>query len=91
MQMTESTLQSLGTTEPRGEVFPVLTPAQIDRIRPYANARTVGAGEILSEAGDLGIPCFVVLSGKLNIVIMTLSGEQIFGTLVPGISRETWS
>jgi thioredoxin reductase (NADPH) len=84
MQMTESALQSLDTPDPRAEVFPVLTPAQIDRIRPYGTARAVGAGEILFEAGDLGIPCFVVLSGKLNIVIMTLSGEQIFATHGPG-------
>lgn len=82
--MTESALNSLGTPDPRAEVFPVLTPAQIDRIRPYGTARTVRAGEILFEAGDLGIPCFVVLSGKLNIVIITLSGEQIFATHGPG-------
>jgi len=51
--MTESALQSLDTPDPRAEVFPVLTPAQIDRIRPYGTARAVGAGEILFEAGDL--------------------------------------
>jgi thioredoxin reductase (NADPH) len=68
----------------QAEAFPVLTPAQIDRIRPYGAARTVRAGEILFEAGDLGIPCFVVLSGELDAVITRLSGEHVFATHGPG-------
>jgi thioredoxin reductase (NADPH) len=36
------------------------------------------------EAGQLGIPCFVVLSGKLDIVITRLSGEHVFATHGPG-------
>jgi len=66
------------------EAFPVLTPAQIGRVRPYGVVRTVQDGEILFEAGDLGIPCFVVLSGKLDMVITSLSGEHIFATHGPG-------
>src|SRR5579863_8490761 len=77
-------LPSINTPEMRAEVFPVLTPAQIDRIRPYGTVRTVRAGEILFEAGELGIPCFVVLSGKRDIVIASLSGEHIFATHGPG-------
>jgi thioredoxin reductase (NADPH) len=76
--------QSINTPDRQAEAFPVLTPAQIDRIRPYGTARTVRAGEILFEAGDLGIPCFVVLSGKLDIVITKLSGEHVFATHGPG-------
>jgi len=75
---------SINTPDRQAEAFPVLTPAQIGRIRPYGTARTVRAGEILFEAGDLGIPCFVVLSGKLDIVITKLSGEHIFATHGPG-------
>jgi thioredoxin reductase (NADPH) len=82
--VTESTLRSINTADPRAEVFPVLTRSQIDRIRPHGTARTVRAGEILFEAGDLGLPCFVVLSGKLDIVITRLSGEHIFATRGPG-------
>ena len=68
----------------QAEAFPVLRPAEIDRIRPYGTARTVRAGEILFEAGDLGIPCFVVLSGKLDAVITRLSAEHVFATHGPG-------
>ena len=75
---------SINTPDRQAEAFPVLTPAQIDRIRPYGTARTVRAGEILFEAGDLGLPCFVVLSGKLDIVITRLSGEHVFATHGPG-------
>jgi thioredoxin reductase (NADPH) len=75
---------SINTPDRQAEAFPVLTPAQIDRVRPYGTARTVRAGEILFEAGDLGIPCFVVLSGKLDIVVTRLSGEHIFASHGPG-------
>ena len=75
---------SINTPDRQAEAFPVLTPAQIDRIRPYGTARKVQAGEILFEAGDLGIPCFVVLSGKLDAVITRLSGEHVFATHGPG-------
>ncbi|MGB6745962.1 MAG: FAD-dependent oxidoreductase [Terracidiphilus sp.] len=82
--MTESILPSINSPDRQAEAFPVLTPAQIDRIRPYGTARTVRAGEILFEAGDLGMPCFVVLSGKLDIVITRLFDEHIFATHGPG-------
>jgi thioredoxin reductase (NADPH) len=82
--VTETILQSKDSPERQAEAFPVLTPSQIDRIRPYGTARTVWAGEILFEAGDLGLPCFVVLSGKLDIVITRLTGEHVFATHRPG-------
>ena len=66
------------------EAFPALTPAQIDRIRPYALSRAVQAGEILYQPGTLGVSCFVVLSGKLDILMTTLSGEHVFVTISRG-------
>ena len=68
----------------QAEAFPVLTPAQIDRIRPYANVRSVQAGEVLFEPGKLGMSCFVVLSGELDIAMVGLSGEQVFVNYGPG-------
>jgi len=75
---------SINTPDRQAEAFPVLTAAQIDRIRPYGTARTVRAGEILYEPGQLGAPCFVVLSGKLDIVMTTLSGERVLVTFGQG-------
>jgi thioredoxin reductase (NADPH) len=56
--------------------FPALTTAQIDRIRPYGKIRQMAAGEILFEPGDVSVPFFVLLSGALEIVQPSLSGER---------------
>jgi len=82
--VTESTQPSISTPDRQAEAFPVLTPAQIARIRPYGTVRTVWTGEVLFESGDRGIPCFVILSGKLEIVLTKLSGEHVFATHGPG-------
>jgi thioredoxin reductase (NADPH) len=82
--MTESMQPSIFIPDRQAQAFPVLTAAQIDSIRPYGKARTVHAGEILFEAGQLGMPCFVVLSGKLEILMTRLSGEHVFVTYGPG-------
>jgi thioredoxin reductase (NADPH) len=82
--VTDSMQPPINTPDREAEAFPALTPAQIDRIRPHGTTRTVRAGEILFEAGDLGMPCFVVLSGKLDIVMTRLSGEYVFATHRPG-------
>jgi thioredoxin reductase (NADPH) len=74
---------SFSTSDQQAETFPVLTPAQIARIRPYGTVRAVQAGEILFEAGER-MPCFIVLSGKLDIVMTRLSGEHVFATHGPG-------
>jgi thioredoxin reductase (NADPH) len=68
----------------QAETFPVLTPAQVDRVRPYGDVRPVHAGEILFEPGTPRMSCFVVLSGKLDIAMPSLSGERIFVTYGPG-------
>jgi thioredoxin reductase (NADPH) len=77
-------LPTINGPDRQAEAFPVLTPAQIARIRPYGNVRSVQAGEILFEPGKLGMSCFVVLSGKLDIAMAGLSGEQVFVTYGPG-------
>lgn len=77
-------LPSINTPDRQAEAFPVLTPAQIARIRPDAKVRTVEAGEVLFEPGSLGMPCFVVLSGKLDIAAVGISGEQVIVTYGPG-------
>lgn len=77
-------LPSIIEPDRQAEAFPVLTPAQITRIRPHAKVRSVQAGEILFEPGKLGMSCFVLISGKLDIAMPSLSGEQVFVTYGPG-------
>ena len=52
----------------RTQIFPTLTPAQIERARPFGKLRKVNAGEILFDPGDSSISFFVLLSGAMEIV-----------------------
>ena len=61
-------------------MFPALTTAQIDRIRPGSKLRRVEPGEILFRPGDTEVPFFVVLSGSMEIVQPDLTGERLVTT-----------
>ena len=60
----------------RTQIFPTLTPAQINRIRPLGRVRHVDRGEILFDLGQTNIPFFVVLSGSLEVVQPSIDGER---------------
>ena len=62
------------------QAFPALTPSQIDRIRPFGWIRQTTVGEILFEPGDATAHFFVVLSGALEIVQLTVQGERLIVT-----------
>src|SRR5215472_10743821 len=62
------------------QTFPVLTAAQIDRIRPLGKLRNVERGEVLFKPNDVGVPFFVVLSGSLEIIQPQLTGERLITT-----------
>jgi thioredoxin reductase (NADPH) len=62
------------------QVFPVLTPAQIARLETHGTRRAVQRGDVLMEAGAQRYPLFVVLSGALEAVRNSCTGEQIATT-----------
>lgn len=66
------------------QAFPVLTTAQISRIRPLGRLRQVEQGEILFEPGDTDVPFFVLLSGRMEIVQPDITGERSIATTGPG-------
>src|ERR1700677_5179556 len=66
------------------QAFPVLTPTQIDRIRPLGHVRNVQRGEILFEPNDTAVPFFVLLTGGMEIVQPGLDGERQLVTHGPG-------
>lgn len=66
------------------QVFPVLTPAQLERLAAHGKRRTVKSGEMLMEAGAQLYPSFVVLSGELEAVRNSCTGEEIATTHRPG-------
>src|SRR5450755_1455387 len=70
--------------DPRTQAFPVLTAAQISRLRPGSKLRKVEPGEILFEPGDTGVPFFVMLSGSMEIVQPDIQGERPIVTHGPG-------
>jgi thioredoxin reductase (NADPH) len=54
--------------ERAAQMFPQLTPAQIDRIASVGHRREVPAGEVLFELGEQNTRFFVVLAGAIEIV-----------------------
>jgi thioredoxin reductase (NADPH) len=54
---------------------PILTAAQIERIRVFAKPRQVTAGEVLYEPDDDTPPVYVVISGEIRILAVG-GGEE---------------
>jgi thioredoxin reductase (NADPH) len=79
-----SSLPVPSALDARTQAFPVLTAAQISRIRPGSKVREVKKGEILFEPGDTNVPFFVLLSGSMEIVQSDLTGERPIATHGPG-------
>jgi thioredoxin reductase (NADPH) len=68
----------------RTQAFPVLTAAQINRVRSVSKLRSVQKGEIVFERGDTVVPFFVLLSGNMEIMQPDLNGEITVATHGPG-------
>src|SRR5271155_3760903 len=63
---------------------PVLTAAQIERIRVFARPRQVMAGEVLYEPNDDTPPVYVVVSGEIKILAVGGGGERTVTTYKSG-------
>lgn len=59
------------------QIFPKLTPSQIDRFAARGHIRTIDNGEVLYEQGQTGAPLFVVVSGELEVIRPLLSVETL--------------
>lgn len=75
-----SSIPQLSALDANTQIFPTLTPAQIERARAYATARSVSAGDILFKPGDLDVPFFIVLSGRLDIIQPGMGQERLITT-----------
>src|ERR1700721_1386655 len=65
------------------QMFPHLTPLQITRRSAHARKISTQQGQFLSEPGDHP-PMYVVLSGSIEIIQPTLSGETLIVVHRPG-------
>ncbi len=62
------------------QLFPTLTPAQIDRVAAHGQRRHVEAGQVLVEAGQAEHSFFAVVEGELEVIRMSCDGEEVVTT-----------
>ena len=60
------------------QMFPVLSPAEIDRVRHFGEVRRFRPGEILYQAGKPGPGMYVILSGRVAV-----TGRDAVGQALP--------
>ena len=78
-----SSIPALSSLNPATEMYPLLTEAQIARVRAFARQRIVEAGEVLYQPGDVGVPVFILLSACIEVVQPDGEGEKSIGALRP--------
>jgi thioredoxin reductase (NADPH) len=61
----------------RDQIFPVLVPSDIERMRRFGEIRCYANGEPLIEAGKIGDGLVVFLSGKVEVTQRNSSGRRI--------------
>ena len=71
-------------------MFPTLSAAQLDRLRPHGHVRDIARGDVLVRIGDRIDHLFVVISGQIEIVGTRVASERSIATLHAGqFSGET--
>src|SRR5262245_353643 len=66
-------------------MFPVLDPAEIDRLHRFGEVQAYGAGAHLVESGEVSLGMFVVLSGEVAVTQHNALGrDQPIVTHGPG-------
>jgi thioredoxin reductase (NADPH) len=71
-------------TDRAAQMFPRLTPAQIQRISTIGHRRDVHAGDVLFDVGDQNTPLFVVVSGTIALVRLIGDREEPITVNQPG-------
>ena len=61
----------------RHQMFPVLEPAEIERLRRFGEIRFFRAGEALARAGETGHGLSIILAGKVDITQQDGSGKTV--------------
>src|SRR5437899_288196 len=60
----------------RHQMFPVLEPAEIERVRRFGKVRSYGAGAALAKVGEVGLGLTIILAGKVDITQHDQSGRR---------------
>ena len=76
---------AMPTSPNTAAVFPVLTTAQMARIATHGRMRPVNRGEVLLEAGEHSAHFFAVISGEIEVVRQSGTGEELVAVFQPGM------
>ena len=69
----------------RHQMFPVLEPAEIERLRRYAEPRAFADGEVLIKAGETASAMYIILKGEVVATLYDgLINREPFVTVGPG-------
>jgi thioredoxin reductase (NADPH) len=69
----------------RGQMYPTLAPAEIERVRRFGTLRAFAAGETLAKVGVGGVGLAVILAGKVDVSRHDAHGERVpLVTMEPG-------
>jgi thioredoxin reductase (NADPH) len=60
----------------RDQMFPALDPSEIERVRRFGKLRAFESGELLAKTGDVSGGLSIILSGEVDVVRHTSSGER---------------
>ena len=76
---------AMPTSPNTAAVFPVLTTAQMARIATHGRMRPVNRGEVLLAAGEHSAHFFAVISGEIEVVRQSGTGEELVAVFQPGM------
>ena len=51
----------------RQQMFPILEPDEVERVRRFGKVRTYGAGEALATVGQVGPGLTIILAGNVDL------------------------
>ena len=58
------------------QMFPILEPSEIDRVRRFGSVRSFAVGEAVVRAGDVGSGLTVILAGRIEALQRNSSGLE---------------
>jgi thioredoxin reductase (NADPH) len=80
----ESTPKPLPGSSP-DEMFPALTAQQQARVLAHGRSRMVSSGETIVEPNAQGIKFFVVVAGRLELLLLSENKEEVIALCGPGM------
>ena len=75
---------ALTATARAEQMFPKLTPAQVERIASHGRRRSTDRGEVLYDVGTFPLPWLVIVNGEIELIHTSDKGETLIQVLGPG-------